>query len=747
VEDVTPVSADQERSLTVARRLVAAGVPVFAAPPDESTTTGFRLPIAWETSRPRLEQVDRWQPGWALCAVMGHKMDLLDVDPRNGGDATRTGLIEAGMWPTVYGVAETPSGGTHEFVAPLGTGSRDAVRDGLDVKGGTPEGTGRGFAFIAPTVRASKVTGEVVAYRWTVEPDLDALAEGGDDSGQALAEMVRQAKGRPTGRGALSTVVDGDRTWPHQGPIPDGKRYPALRSYAGSLRRRDVHLDEALVLLRPRWEDCAQPPHARFPMPWEDAEALLRDIYGRYAPDTVPAAVETGTTILANDERPVTLTDELAANPRLREVVVDFQNRQRAREIVALLEERKHPKPPPDAGTLAELLARPETARWRIDGLLPASGRLLLSAQRKTGKTTAVGNLARSLLTGEPFLGRFEVTKLDGRVVVLNYEVTGETFARWMDDIGVPDDRLYVVNLRGRRNLLADEEGRAELVSMVRAQEGQVLVVDPFGRAYTGKSQNDTAEVTPWLGRLDEVAQQAGVTELIVTAHAGWDGERTRGSSGLEDWPDSIVTMTRDPDTDQRFLRAEGRDVLLEEDRLDYDPPTRRLTMSGAGNRKQVRATEHIEQLASVVREVVTKDPGINVTGIRTALRDADEHLQHNDANKACALAVERGWVRREAGPRNSWKHFPASEPQVYRDVPEPYPVPVVSSTDPLLGVGTTHTTAEDPSGTGEDEWSQLIADTQSTGPVCCIECGWMTDTPMHAERCVADDAIEASAT
>jgi hypothetical protein len=96
----------------------------------------------------------------------------------------------------------------------------------------------------------------------------------------------------------------------------------------------------------------------------------------------------------------------------------------------------------------------------------------------------------------------------------------------------VPRERAYVVNLRGRRNLLADEEGRAELVDMIRAVGGQVLAVDPFGRAYTGRSQNDAAEVTPWLVRLDEVAEQAGVTEVVLTAHAGWDGERTRGS-----WP------------------------------------------------------------------------------------------------------------------------------------------------------------------------------------------------------------------
>jgi AAA domain len=350
-------------------------------------------------------------------------------------------------------------------------------------------------------------------------------------------------------------------------------------------------------------------------------------------------------------------------------------------------------QPAPDAGTLAELLARPVEDRYRIDGLLPAGGRMLWSAQRKTGKTTAVGNLACALLTGAPFLDRFAVAKVEGRVVVLNYEVTGTQFARWMRDVGVPADRMYVVNLRGRRNLLADDTGRAELAAMIRAQDGEVLVVDPFGRAYSGKSQNDAAEVTPWLCRLDEVAESAGISELVLTAHAGWDGERTRGSSALEDWADVVVTMTRDPDTDVRFLKAEGRDVLLEEDRLAYDPQARRLSLSGDGSRKQVRKADHLDHLAKAVRDIVAADPGINVTGLREALREGDEHLQREDAGKAAKVAEERGWITREKGPRNAWQHFPTESSRV---VPKSSPGRVVSSPDPSYRDGTTTRTTRD---------------------------------------------------
>ena len=78
---------------------------------------------------------------------------------------------------------------------------------------------------------------------------------------------------------------------------------------------------------------------------------------------------------------------------------------------------------------------------------------------------------------------------------------------------------------------------------------------------------------------------QAGVSELVLTAHAGWNGERTRGSSALEDWPDVIVTMNKDEATGQRFIRAEGRDVDVDEDGLHYDPATRLLSRMPRGPR------------------------------------------------------------------------------------------------------------------------------------------------------------------
>lgn len=177
------------RSLAVADGLITAGVPIFCALPDPTKPIGFALPGEWQRADmvSARRAVRMWKPGMALCAVMGHTLDLIDFDPRSGTPDT-----QFTAWPTAYATASTPSGGTHAFIASLRVGSRDAVLPGVDIKGGRPDGQGRGFAFIAPTVRVSKVDGSLRAYEWTYEPDCQALPGlvPFDTSGAALAELV-----------------------------------------------------------------------------------------------------------------------------------------------------------------------------------------------------------------------------------------------------------------------------------------------------------------------------------------------------------------------------------------------------------------------------------------------------------------------------------------------------------------------------------------------------------------------------
>lgn len=192
---------DADAGVQQARRLIRLGCPVFVARPaldDRSGQwsptwghggSGYWFPEGWEATPADLGTLDRYRYGDALGLVTGHALDVLDVDPRNGGNDSFATLTELGLVPTVYARAATPSGGEHLFIAPLGV--RKTNRDGIDLQAGVG-GDGHGFVWIAPTVRRSKSDGQIRPYRWT-SPLTSAGVGGPADSAGALVEWFKQA--------------------------------------------------------------------------------------------------------------------------------------------------------------------------------------------------------------------------------------------------------------------------------------------------------------------------------------------------------------------------------------------------------------------------------------------------------------------------------------------------------------------------------------------------------------------------
>jgi RecA-family ATPase len=316
--------------------------------------------------------------------------------------------------------------------------------------------------------------------------------------------------------------------------------------------------------------------------------------------------------------------------------------RQAAREVEA--EERSATGAQFSAATVSEIRAQPETPRDRVNQLVPWASSILVVAQRKVGKTTFVLNLGRALTTGEDFLGEFGVQKVTGRIAILNYEVNGQTLARWADEIGDLDD-LILVNLRGCRNPLGTPEDRRELAGMMRGAGVEVIIVDTFARAFTGASQNDAGEVIRFLSDLDTFArQECGATDLVLTTHAGWKDDRTRGSSALEDWADSIITLTaldREPWT--RFVAARGRDTELEEHTLTYDPVARRLRLGEQSTRREAQRDAKAEQiLPFVVKAVTTAEDPLTSAAMITSARLLGGQGHDDEFRKAARLAESR---------------------------------------------------------------------------------------------------------
>jgi hypothetical protein len=260
--------SDIVTALGVALQLARAGVPVFLAHPARHADrtwdptggtghSGYRLPQKWEQTVADPDVVGRWQPGMALAAVMGHVVDGLDVDPRNGGTESVQGLPV----PRVHGVQVTPSGGWHGLIAPLGVGSRDGIRPGVDVKGGKSDGTGRGFLWIAPTVKLSKATGELAAYTWSRRPDLTDVDT--DSSGRPLAEIIEALRRGP--------AAEQRPAFESPGPASSDRALMGLVDVV--LRATEGKRNSCL-----HWAACrAAEHHATGRLDWSTAERALTD--------------------------------------------------------------------------------------------------------------------------------------------------------------------------------------------------------------------------------------------------------------------------------------------------------------------------------------------------------------------------------------------------------------------------------------------------------------------------------------
>jgi hypothetical protein len=227
------------------------GVPIFSAPP---ISTGFALPDSWQTYRPNHIQVDRWRPGWCLAMVCGVIFDVLDVDPRNGGVDGWAELVRERAVPLAYGMAYTPSGGSHHLIARTHLAKTSKAARGVDLQAGDDRGEGRGFVFIAPTVRVAKGgpdEGKDVAYRWETTPasaPLDLKDEGLDNliSVVTLNRATRRPPARPAGQAKLEV----DETDPFDMATDDWTPDSADRVIQGQVQAveaaRDGEVNSAL---------------------------------------------------------------------------------------------------------------------------------------------------------------------------------------------------------------------------------------------------------------------------------------------------------------------------------------------------------------------------------------------------------------------------------------------------------------------------------------------------------------------
>lgn len=689
----TNFAPDVVEALETARLLIGLGVPVFRArracnpdgtwnPKGGQGRCGYLLPKKWELTEPDVSVLDGYRPGDGLAAVMGSSVDALDVDMQSGGEVTQAELESQGLWPTVIGRQRTPSGGTHDIINRLRIGSRIGIAKGIDLRGGRdgdPARAGRGFIWIAPTVKLSKMTGEPKPYRWemAVDPvDLDLT----DASGEALASVIQAPRERQDPPNAEVATEKYESMTDERRALVDsyvsaavaGVQWELSTSESMDLGVADdrdrgwekIQADAALrlgSLARADWNaytlrdaqadfEAAAPTDAGWTADNVREKFQAQSRRGEPAPMPVLKADADA----ASASEPASVFDR-AVQRCLQEMKV----REAAQRLMKTQRAGAQVRPPVES--LLDFLAIPdEPARYRVDDLWPMGGRCILAAQYKAGKSTLVGNAVRSLVDGAAFLGTYAAERARD-VVLIDNELDPRTLRSWLRDQDIVNvDRVRVVTLRGRTATfdLMDPQTRSEWADVIRGAD--VVILDCLRPVMDALGLDENKDAGRFLVAFDALLADSGASEALIVHHMGHNGERSRGDSRLQDWPDVTWKLVReDPDLpgSQTYFSAFGRDVSIGESRLDFDSSTRHLTLVG-GTRKDAKVDGKVSEIVAYV----TQNPGMSKTVIRSAV-DGDTAA----IGKAVDRAHQMGLIEQRARAAKGGGHayFPKSSQPV----------------------------------------------------------------------------------
>ncbi len=228
----------------------------------------------------------------------------------------------------------------------------------------------------------------------------------------------------------------------------------------------------------------------------------------------------------------------------------------------------------------AEIPPRPAgEPAWLIERLWGAGAVGLIGGAPKCGKSWLSLEMALSVASGRPCLGRFEVPT-SGPVLVFAAEdaplqvrerLEGLAQVRGVDFAALDVGLIVEASLRIDR-----PEDVARLRATVARRRPRLLVLDPYVRLQR-VDENNSTEVSAILSSLRELSREFDLAIVLVhharKSPADQAGQALRGSSDFHAWGDSNL-----------YLGRRGEDLLLSvEHRAAASPPPVGLRIAADG--------------------------------------------------------------------------------------------------------------------------------------------------------------------
>lgn len=213
---------------------------------------------------------------------------------------------------------------------------------------------------------------------------------------------------------------------------------------------------------------------------------------------------------------------------------------------------------------IAEIEARRPEAQWLIEPLWAASGVGIVGGLPKAMKTWLATELALSVATGTPALGRFPANA-KGPVLVFAAEDDPPAMRARFEAVAsarglrLADVAVFLIEVAELR--LDDPAELDRLRRTVADKRPRLLVLDPFVRLVRTVDENSAQEVSRVLGSLRALQRELDVAILLVhhmrKSSSPNLAQQLRGSGDFAAWSDSAIYITKKGD--HRILTVEHR--------------------------------------------------------------------------------------------------------------------------------------------------------------------------------------------
>ncbi len=286
----------------------------------------------------------------------------------------------------------------------------------------------------------------------------------------------------------------------------------------------------------------------------------------------------------------------------------------------------------------SDLLAEPDPGPtpWLVDELLVSGCVGAVQGPPKSGKTWAILELALAIVTGRAAFGRFDVPAA-GPVVLVLEESGRAALHRRLGALSrgyaiQPDALANLHYAANRRVRLDDVRWQSDLAEAVQRIRPAAVFLDPLARMKAPQrdenAQGEMAVLLDYMRHLRElpIGSQPAV---VFCHHEGHAGGHLRGSSDLESYWESKVTLKRkedDHDLSAEHREAEASNTYRFRQAWDHDTRSVRLRLVEDERAEETRdrVARYLDKHPEASANEVFKELG----GKRREVLDAVAHLR-----------------------------------------------------------------------------------------------------------------------